>query len=162
MGRRSVLLEVAVQHEADGSGEWYPWETAATLDASETSHIIGIEPGLCYKFRLDGGETQLAPRSRRQSFLPASTSHRRHRHLHHHRRLLPRTTSCHGQDVRTDNQCQTRSFRIGRPAHRLLVAWRAPPVRRVPTVRGRITASAILAHRGRDRWDWPNGEALAP
>ena len=46
------LLEVSVRGEADPTGAWFAWEPAATIDASESSHILPIEPGLAYRFRL--------------------------------------------------------------------------------------------------------------
>ena len=49
------LLEASVRSETAGSdGEWFDWEPAATLSADETSHILSIEAGLAYRFRLAG------------------------------------------------------------------------------------------------------------
>lgn len=47
------LVEVSVLHEAAGK-DWHAWEPAATLPASETSHLINLEPGLSYAFRIAG------------------------------------------------------------------------------------------------------------
>ena len=48
------LLEVSVCSEAVDGGAWYDWEAAATLPGDETSHILNLQPGLGYRFRLAG------------------------------------------------------------------------------------------------------------
>jgi hypothetical protein len=45
------LLEASVRAEAVKGGP-STWEPAATLPADETTHLVNIEPGLAYSFRL--------------------------------------------------------------------------------------------------------------
>lgn len=46
------LLEVSVR-PCDGDGvAWFDWEPVANIPADETSHILPVEPGLEYRFRV--------------------------------------------------------------------------------------------------------------
>ena len=49
---RCAACEGPLKNEADTNATPFPWEPAATLGAATTMHIVNLEPGLAYSFRL--------------------------------------------------------------------------------------------------------------
>lgn len=48
------LLEASVLNRATSGADWFDWQVAARLPPDRTSHVLDLERGLTYRFRLAG------------------------------------------------------------------------------------------------------------